>query len=569
MTNNNYDASSQRNSGSVESQPAITIYEAKKIITMNHSNPEGTHVAVREGRILGVGTLDEVAGWGEYTLDKSFKDKVIIPGFVEAHAHLSEGAFWSFPYVGYFDRIGSDGKLWKGCKSISEVVETLKKIESEMTDPNATLAAWGIDPIYFPGERLTKEHLDQVSTTRMISVTHISGHLATANSYLLQQENITKDSPVPGVAKGRDGEPNGELQELPAMSLAKTMFVSVLQQLGSPEAIWRSGQSARNTGVTTITEVGAAQVDEDQLIDTLKEVVNNDEFPARLLVTYSTSMTHLKLEDQVKRGLELAKNNSDKMRFNHVKLNLDGSNQGFTGKISWPGYYKGEDQGQLLVPPEKLKEVVLAFHIAGFKILCHCNGDAAAELFIDAVEYAMNEHPRFDHRHSVEHCQMTTKAQYRRMAALGMGANLFANHIYYWGDQHRDLVFGPERAAGMNACATAKREGVRFALHSDANVTPLGGLYSMWAAVNRLTVSGRVLGAYERISPYDALEAVTLTPAYLLKMDHEIGSLECGKFADFAVLDESPLDVAPVKINNIPVWGTVVGGVKYPAPISQ
>jgi predicted amidohydrolase YtcJ len=254
------------------------------------------------------------------------------------------------------------------------------------------------------------------------------------------------------------------------------------------------------------------------------------------------------------------------MRFNHVKLNLDGSNQGFTGEIQWPGYYKGEDHGQLLIPPEKLKDMVLAFHEAGYKIHCHCNGNAASELFIDAVAYAMNQHPRLDHRHTVEHCQTTTQAQYRRMAALGMSANLFANHIYFWGDQHRELVFGPERAASMNACATAKRAGVHFAVHSDANVTPLGGLLSMWSAVNRLTATGQVLGPYERISAYDALEAVTITPAYLLKMDHEIGSLECGKFADFAVLDESPLDVHPLKIKEIKIWGTIVGGKKFRAP---
>jgi hypothetical protein len=90
----------------------------------------------------------------------------------------------------------------------------------------------------------------------------------------------------------------------------------------------------------------------------------------------------------------------------------------------------------------------------------------------------------------------------------------------------------------------------------------------MWSAVNRLTVSGKVLGEHERISAYDALHAVTLGGAYLLKMDHEIGSLECGKFADFAVLDESPLEVDPHKIKDIKVWGTVVGGKKFPTPVS-
>jgi len=543
----------------------ITIFQAKKIITMNPSNPEGTHIAMRAGRILGVGSLDDVAGWGAYELDTTFKDKVLIPGFVEAHGHILEGAMWSFPYIGYFDRIGADGTLWKGCQSIPDIIAVLNKVETQMSDPNTTLVAWGIDPLYFPGERMTKVHLDQVSTTRPIFILHASGHLATVNSALLRKENITVGSGV-GVALGADGEPNGELQELPAMGLAKTAFGAIIQSMGSPDSVWRYGYSARNAGVTTLTDLGSTQTDNDAVIEALKTVVNDGEFPARLLVTYAFGFSKLSLEEQAKRGLSLGENNSDKVRFNHVKLLLDGSNQGFTGQILWPGYYKGEDHGQWVANPEQMKEIVLTYHRAGYKIHCHCNGNAAAEVFIDAVEYALQECPRWDHRHTVEHSQTTTKAQYRRMAALGMTANIFANHIHFWGDQHRDLVFGPERAAGMNACATALREGVPFAIHSDCNVTPLGGLLSMWSAVNRLTASGKVLGPHERISAYEALKAVTLTPAYLLKMDHEVGSLETGKFADFAVLDESPLDVDPLKIKDIQVWGTVMGGKKYPVP---
>ncbi len=101
----------------------ITIFQAKKIITMNPGNPEGTHIAVREGRILGVGSLDDVAGWGDYELDDTFKDQVLVPGFVEAHGHIQEGAFWEFAYVGYFDRMGADGKLRKACRSFEEIIE--------------------------------------------------------------------------------------------------------------------------------------------------------------------------------------------------------------------------------------------------------------------------------------------------------------------------------------------------------------------------------------------------------------------------------------------------------------
>jgi predicted amidohydrolase YtcJ len=142
---------------------------------------------------------------------------------------------------------------------------------------------------------------------------------------------------------------------------------------------------------------------------------------------------------------------------------------------------------------------------------------------------------------------------------MTMCANLFVNHMWYSADQHYEFTVGPERA---------KREGVPYSFHSDANITPLGHMHTMWCAVNRLTPKGRVLGETERISAYDALYAATVGAAYQLHMDHEIGTIECGKFADFAVLDESPLDVDPMKIKDIPVWGTVVGGVKYQAVTS-
>jgi predicted amidohydrolase YtcJ len=146
------------------------------------------------------------------------------------------------------------------------------------------------------------------------------------------------------------------------------------------------------------------------------------------------------------------------------------------------------------------------------------------------------------------------------MAKLGMCANIFTNHIWYWGDQHHDITVGPERARRMEACATAERLGVPFSIHSDAAVTPLGHLHTMWCAVNRITPSGRILGENERISAESALHSVTTGAAYQLHADDEFGSVECGKAADFTVLEESPLSIDPMGIKDIGVWGTIVGG---------
>jgi hypothetical protein len=152
-----------------------------------------------------------------------------------------------------------------------------------------------------------------------------------------------------------------------------------------------------------------------------------------------------------------------------------------------------------------------------------------------------------------------------RMAQLGLCANLFANHLWYWGDQHHDMTMGPDRAHRLDDCRAALDAGVRLAIHSDAPVTPLAPLFTAWCAVNRVTPSGRVLGASQRLRVDEALHAITLGPAWTLKLDHEIGSIEVGKRADFAVLDDDPFAVDPMVLKDIPVWGTVLGGRVFPA----
>ena len=146
-----------------------------------------------------------------------------------------------------------------------------------------------------------------------------------------------------------------------------------------------------------------------------------------------------------------------------------------------------------------------------------------------------------------------------------MCVNLFANHHFYWGDEHYRLTVGPERALRMNACRTALDTGVPMAIHSDAPVTPLGPLFTAWCAVNRITASGRVQGDGEKITVAEALRAITIGAAYTLHMDDEVGSIEVGKRADFAVLEADPTEVDPMTLKDVPVWGSVVGGRVFSA----
>jgi predicted amidohydrolase YtcJ len=545
----------------------IRIYAARKIITMNPSNPEGTHVAVRDGRILGVGSLEEVAVWGEHTLDESFADQVIVPGFVEAHAHVMEGAMALMPYLGYFDRPLPDGSTAPGVRSHEALIERLKEIDASLSDPEEPIVGRGFDPIYFEGERLTRQHLDQVSTTRPIFLYHASGHLATANSAMLAADEITADLQVDGLGRDASGELDGELREPPAMSLCRTGYRAVMRANADEQALWNFGACARNAGITTVTDLGGTLTLAPRGLPMWQRVVNDPRFPARVAMYNLPAMPGAAADFAAAADaiLALQDEGSDKLRFPGVKFILDGSIQGWTALLNPPGYLTGNDHGQLLTVPEQFRDWLRPFHDAGLNVHMHCNGNRTQDLAIETVEAILRESPWLDHRHTITHAQLTTQAQLRKMARLGLCANFFANHLWYWGDQHYEQTVGPERANALEPCASALREGVPFSIHSDAGVTPLGQLHTMWCAVNRLTPKGRVLGPAERISPYEALKAVTLSAAYQLHLDAEIGSLEAGKRADFAVLAEDPLAVDPLTIRDIRVLGTVLGGVHFPA----
>ncbi|MFZ4718375.1 MAG: amidohydrolase [Ilumatobacteraceae bacterium] len=545
-----------------------TIFVARKVVTMHRSNPTATAVAVRDGRVLAVGTVEECQAWGEATIDTTFADKVLIPGFVEAHGHTMDALVASFPYVGFFDYPLPDGTVAKGVKSYRDMLDALRAADAELP-PGQTLLANSFDPIYFPDEpRLTREHLDLVSTERPIYVRHASGHLATVNSGLLAKEGIDRDCPTPGVARGPDGEPNGELQEAPAMSLAVDAFKVTSRAMFDPRVVGIHAELCRNAGVTTSTELVGGMLIAPQIEDAWRAAAEAPETPVRMVLYNMPSMPGSSADHgaAADAAVALAQRDTPKFRNKGAKLVLDGSIQGWTAVLLWPGYITGTDHGQLLMSPEETVEAVRAFHRRRLNVHAHCNGNATAEMFIDAVEQVLAEDAWLDHRHVVQHSQTTLPHQYRRMARLGLAANIFSNHIWYWGDQHASLTLGPDRARGMWACRTALDMGVPLSLHTDSGVTPIGALSPMWCAVNRVSYRGDVLGEHERITPYEALHAVTVGAAHQLHMDDEIGSIEPGKRADFAVLDESPLDVDPMAIRDIGVWGTVVGGVVYEAP---
>ncbi len=534
----------------------ITVFQASKIITMDQNRPTATHVAVRDGRILAVGGADCGDPWGSVRHDPSLAHAVLMPGFVEGHCHMAETVFWEWAYAGYHDRIDPDGRHWRGKTDIATVIADLQAHLDRLAE-GEPLIAWGFDPIFLDSERLNRDHLDTVSDTRPVVVLYSSGHLMCVNSRALDAVGYDRHSNVEGVMLRPDGEPSGELQEMAAMfPVMRRMGMDTRTRSHRPAHVRAFGRICQRAGVTTATDLFAMLTEETAA--TLRATTAEPDYPVRIVPAISTiHNSPAEVRSQVE---ALAASNHDKLRFGPVKLMTDGSIQGFSARVKWPGYVGGQPNGIWNMAPEEIFRTCEMMQAAGIQMHIHTNGDEASEIVLDALEAAARKHPWPGARHVLQHAQMMGPALFARAAELGVCVNLFANHIWYFGDQHVALTIGPDRAARMNGCRSALDAGVRLAIHSDAPVTPMGPLFTAWCAVNRRTMSGATLGPEQRISVDEALHAITMGAAFTLKMDDEVGSIEPGKWADFAVLGEDPTAVAPEALKDVPILGTVTGG---------
>ena len=538
------------------------IYQAKSIRTMDPHQPHATHIAIRDGHILAVGTKDDIAdwqkAWGPLEENTDFAARTLMPGFIEGHAHMMEGMLWDYHYVGYYDREGPDGTIWPGLKSIDAVTDRLSEIQNSRKDKSTPLIAWGFDPIYFDGRRMSADDLDKVSSDSAVSVLHASLHILTANNFIMDAADIKNADNSEFIRRDESGKPTGEfLGQLGMYMAMRATNLDLMAAASSPQTLITFANVARQTGVTTCTDLLNPMPEGSEV--PMRETVEKDSFPMRLVVAYQGNSREP--ADGVAHMQALQKEQTGKLRFSLAKFVADGSIQGFSARLKWPHYFNGAPNGLWYIEPERLGEYLTVFTQAGIQCHIHTNGDECTEVALDKIEAALRAHPWPDHRHTLQHCQMATRSDFKRMKTLGVGVNLFSNHLYYWGDAHRANTMGPERAARLDDAGGCLAEGVPLAIHSDAPVTALAPLFTAWCAVNRLSSEGVTLGnETQKISVEEALYAITMGAAYSLKMESEIGSLEVGKRADMAILAEDPIDVDAMALKDISVIGTMVDG---------
>jgi predicted amidohydrolase YtcJ len=548
----------------------ITVFTAKKIITMEAGRPEATAVAVRDGRILSVGSLEDLRPWTDrqpHAMDHRFADKILMPGFIEAHGHpLIGGTSLTRPLLTFLPVPSPYGPAFPGVPDKPAALARLAGYAAAARTPDETILAWGYDVVAFGGALLDKTELNSISATQPILVWDASEHLIFANSAALRKFGVTRaDLSISGIEAGADGEPNGQF--LGTTAVQRILQVA-LGELLQPEVAMRSMRHlmdlARKNGITTFSELAYGAVDlalEEALFD---RFYNDPGHAMRCVVVADVvSMTAAKGGGALAAVQALRARNTDRLIHNGVKFFADDSFLSLGMQVDDPGYTDGR-QGIWITLPAAMKAAFTPWWQAGLHINVHSNGNAANQAVIDALAELQAEYPRTDHRFTLQHYGLSTPEQARRLRLLGGVVSVNPYYLHYRSELNAPYL-GAERAFTAARLRTLVDAGVPVSLHSDTPVAPPVPLEWVWIAVNRFALSGQVRGAEERVSLDQALRMITIDAAFTLGVEQRVGSIAPGKMADFAVLEADPYTVPKEAIRGIAVWGTIVGGEVFPA----
>lgn len=555
--------------GNIKAAPQVTIYTAKEIITMDPSKPKADAVAVVNGKILAVGTREEVGkivGNKNVRLDKTFNDKVIVPGFVAQHDHPVLAALTMASEVLSIEEWALPTGTIPAVKDKNDFMTRLAAAEKKLEDPEEPLVTWGYHPSFYGP--LTKADLDKISKTRPVLAWLRSCHEIVMNTVALNKYGVTAEliktwGETPQkqsvLAEGRFWE-----QGMFAVGPNIATVLATPEKLNKGLAIMKEYMLSK--GITFGDEPGGILV--KPLQDAVNAVMSSDDMPFRwsFIADGKTLCDKYKDDAQVveeARKLESWYYGRTSLAKNQVKLFSDGAIYSQLMQVRDP--YLDNHHGEWMTDLDVFERAFRIFWDAGFQLHVHVNGDAGLDRVLNTLETNLRRNPRYDHRTVIVHFAVSAKDQVDRLTRLGC---VVSGNPYYpvaLADNYSKNGLGPERADNMVRMGDVERAKVSFSYHSDMPMAPADPLYLMWCGVNRITTSGRVAGASQKVGRENALRAVTIEAAYSLKMEDQIGSITTGKLANFTILSDNPVTVDALKIKDIKVWGTVVEGRKQPA----
>ncbi len=535
-----------------ETESDVTLFINGDILTMNNALPSAEGIVIKDGIIIAVGNADKVRkAAGKNPKVRDLSGHTLLPGFIDTHGHIAGGAFTA----GIADlQPPPAGNV----SNFSELITTLKQWSDNNPDAPWIIGFGYDDSLLTEGRHPTRAELDRISTQKPVVILHVSGHLAVCNSPCLSASGIseTTQDPPGGIIrrKQNSNEPDGVLEEtarlLPLAKMPRPNLEQTTQAIIHQQSIYAS------YGITTAQE-GATDIGTVRLLESMADA-------GQLKIDIVAYPAIHKPEDYVS---EITSQTSydNGFRVGGIKIILDGSPQGKTAWISEPYHIVPEGSldtysGYPILETKSIDLIVNNAFEKGDQIIAHANGDAAADQLLGSVNRANEVNGNSDRRTVMIHAQTVRDDQIVSMKSENILPSYFVAHTFFWGDWHRDSVLGEARAARISPLQTTLSKDIPFSIHNDAPVVPPDMMRLVWTAVMRETRSGQILGEDERISPADALKAVTINAAYQYFEEDNKGSLEVGKLADLVILSENPTTIPPGGINDIKILETFKEG---------
>lgn len=533
-----------------ETQIADSLYQGGSILTLEEDGETVEALAVRNGRILAAGDKESVAKFvGPETQQVDLGGRTLMPAFVDGHGHftfyavLSDGLNVSSPPAGPM-------------KNHEEIIEALRTRIAENEIPQGqTVFGWGYDDsLLAEGMHPDRDTLDRASTDHPIVLLHVSGHLAAANTRALESVGYTAETPNPpgGVIRRRpeSQEPNGVLEETAAMPLLGQLMQGSLDEKIEQLAQAQQGVLAR--GITTVQD-GATAPEAYALLSAAADrgVFEIDVVALPMAESY----------DRLAAQGPLRLDYRNRLKVGGFKQILDGSPQGktayFRAPYTVPPHGQGPDyRGYPRMEQAAVNRTFRRFADLGIPLYTHANGDASADMYVEALEKAMAGRDEVPALNVMIHAPLVLQEHLDVMKKYGAVPSFFTAHVFYWGDFHRDSVMGPERASHLSPTRWAQDRDLLFNLHTDTPIVPYDPFMLVWCAVERKTRSDQVLGPDQRLTVHEALRAVTYNPAWAYGEADQKGTLTPGKLADMILVSENPYSVDPSRLPEIETLAT-------------
>jgi predicted amidohydrolase YtcJ len=551
----------------------ITIYKAKRFITMDESLPEASHVGVIGERIVSVGTRESMQAWcqgREVIHDERFIDKVVMPGFIDNHVHPFLGALiLPTEIIAPEDWRRPDGGVAKAARTAAEYRERLSAWIEACAGKEEWLITWGYQPMEHG--KLDRKALDELCPNHPLYIMHRSYHEVYMNSKALEKLDLSEAKN--GKHSQIDWE-RGHFFETGKAVAQRKLMPYLMRKEWYHKGMGMLGQLCLQGGITTIGDQLFGGVDPDYELDALKVEFEDKKVPLRVVnvmdarsfsnraagVSNGPPDTPIAWEQGVVAVEKIFSRETRQVKFSRaIKLFADGAMFSQLMVLNNPGYADGH-RGEWLMSPEVLKAGLATFWKAGFQIHVHVNGDGGMDSLLDAVSSAQLQQARSDHRLTVHHLGFHAASQTRRLAAMGILASVNPYYIHSLADTYSVFGLSGDRASQIVRAGSLVRAGVPVSFHSDYPMAPVEPLFLAWCAATRTSRSGQTMSPSERLNLEQALRGITIDAAFALRMDHEIGSIVAGKKADFTVLESDPYDTGVDGLKDLRIWGTVMDG---------